>query len=182
MTEVSIRNIKSPNVFTAQNSIDLIQSIHFYTHFIESIRTATQYYLDNCNSESLDICRKIYQLDPENIENLFLIVANNLVIKDSDQAIYYAKQIIQINQNSGEAYYNLGNAYCQKQQYNEAVLCYNKSIEINPFYINSYRNIAIVYLSLGDIKSAIKSYESVIDIYPHPSVYCDIAFLYYKIV
>lgn len=81
-----------------------------------------------------------------------------------------------------EAYYDLGNAYCQKQQFNEAIICYNKSIEINPFHINSYRNIAVVYLSLGDIISAIKSYEEAIDIYPHPSVYCDVAFLYNKIV
>lgn len=55
-------------------------------------------------------------------------------------------------------------------------------MSINPFFINAYRNIAIIYISLGDIVSAIYAYESIVNIHPHPSVYCDIAFLYYKIV
>lgn len=101
MSELRTLNSKSPNVFTAQNSINLMQSIYFCYYFIESLRSALNFYVANSNSESLDICRKIYQLDPENIDNLFMIVANNLAIKDSDQAIFYLKQILQLNPNSG---------------------------------------------------------------------------------
>ncbi len=53
-------------------------------------------------------------------------------------------------------YCNIGIAYLELQDYNEAIEALNKSIEINPKSTNSLINLALVYKHLGNLDKAIK--------------------------
>lgn len=87
-----------------QNSL-IINSIFYFLIILESFNDALKLFIENNNSESLDICSKIYLLSPDNINNLFLLVANNIVIKNADKAIYYSQKIIQLQPNSSGLFY-----------------------------------------------------------------------------
>ena len=69
-----------------------------------------------------------------------------------------------------EAYYNQGNAYEKKGQYNEAISDYTKAIEINPMYADAYYTRGVVYYYKKDYEKALddfyKAQELGIDVPP----------------
>lgn len=52
------------------------------------------------------------------------------------------------------AYYNRGNAKRDLTEYQAAITDQRKAIEINPYYIDAYRNISIAKEKKGDLKGA----------------------------
>ena len=54
-----------------------------------------------------------------------------------------------------KAYYNRGNAYNQKGEYDRAIEDYAKAIELKPHDANTYYNRGIAYYSKDDFISAI---------------------------
>lgn len=51
----------------------------------------------------------------------------------------------QYNGNDGNSFYYLGNLWYDKKQYDLAVKCWEKSVEINPNFPTTYRNLALAY-------------------------------------
>ena len=49
------------------------------------------------------------------------------------------------------AYYDRGNAYLNKGQYNKAISDYNRAIEINPGDATAYFNRGSAYVNIGNI-------------------------------
>ncbi len=52
--------------------------------------------------------------------------------------------------NNAETYYNRGNAYGKKGQYDKAISDYTKAIEINPSYAKAYYNRGVAYIKEGE--------------------------------
>lgn len=61
-----------------------------------------------------------------------------------DKSIEYYKKAIKVKVNSSELYNDIGVAYKHAGKLNEAVICFKKSIEINPKF-------ALPYINLGNI-------------------------------
>ena len=74
---------------------------------------------------------------------------------------------IKIKPNFAGAWYNKGNAYYSKGEYDLAIQCYEKAIEINPNYAEAWNNKGNAYGDKGEYDLAIKCYEKAIEINPN---------------
>ena len=53
---------------------------------------------------------------------------------------------------SAEVYYSQANEFYKNNQYEKAIIAYNKAIEINPNYADVYYNKGIVLKKLGQFE------------------------------
>jgi protein O-GlcNAc transferase len=65
-----------------------------------------------------------------------------------------------------EFYMELGNAFSMSNDYEQAILNYNKAIQINPTFEQVHHNLATVLIKCTRIYEAIKSYQQAITIKP----------------
>jgi tetratricopeptide (TPR) repeat protein len=68
------------------------------------------------------------------------------------------------------AYYNLGNAYNNKKQYDRAIAEFDKAITLNPKHANAYGNRGYAYEKLGQRDKAIADFRKVIELRPGDKV------------
>ncbi|OGP69033.1 MAG: hypothetical protein A2170_06220 [Deltaproteobacteria bacterium RBG_13_53_10] len=79
-----------------------------------------------------------------------------------------------------EAYYNRGNAYWDKGQLDQAILDYNRALELNPGYAEAYNNRGVAYRNKGQYDQAILDYNKAFEINPRfAEVYYIRAVTYY---
>jgi tetratricopeptide (TPR) repeat protein len=64
------------------------------------------------------------------------------------------------------AYNKRGIAYWSKGQYDQAILDYNKALEINPRYADAYNNRGVAYADTGQYDQAILDYNKALEINP----------------
>jgi len=60
-----------------------------------------------------------------------------------------------------------GNEYYYKKEYNEALKCYDKAIEINPNSANAWNNKGLALVLLSNYDEALKCYDKAIEINPN---------------
>jgi tetratricopeptide (TPR) repeat protein len=75
-----------------------------------------------------------------------------IVLKDSNHIVAWY--------NKGNVLYNLGN-------YEEAIKCYDRALEINPNYVDALSNKAIIFANLDKVDQAIKYIDRVLEINPN---------------
>lgn len=81
-----------------------------------------------------------------------------------DKAIKYYEKSLHITQDN-EAFCNLGVCYYNKSDYINAINCFKKAVEINPYDHISYYNMGNAYYSLGDAENAERYYSIAKDVY-----------------
>ena len=79
---------------------------------------------------------------------------------------HYNRQVLNINPNYAEAYYNIGVAHTDKGDVDAAISSYKMAVKIKPDYADAYNNLGIAQQSRGDINGAINSYKKTIKINP----------------
>jgi len=67
---------------------------------------------------------------------------------------------------SWDLYYNLGNVYIRKEEYEKAVAVFRKALAISPENTDVLRNIAIACLKMNDTDKAIEYFEQIYRIDP----------------
>jgi tetratricopeptide (TPR) repeat protein len=72
--------------------------------------------------------------------------------------------VIELNPNDAHAYYNRGNAYSSKADYDRAIDDYNRAIELNPKNAHAYYNRGVAYQSKGDYDRALADYNKAIEL------------------
>ncbi|MBC6472553.1 MAG: CHAT domain-containing protein [Hormoscilla sp. GM102CHS1] len=70
------------------------------------------------------------------------------------------------NLNFADAHYNLGVAFYEKGQLEQAISSYLKAIEINPDFADAHNNLGIAFYDLGRIDEAIAAYQQALFIDP----------------
>jgi len=88
----------------------------------------------------------------------------------------YAKQVgidmdlkkpgIATKQAEADEWFNKGNTAYQSKDYDEAIKCYKKSVEIDPSFASAFYNLGIVYGVKGMLDEAISAYKKVLMIKP----------------
>jgi predicted O-linked N-acetylglucosamine transferase (SPINDLY family) len=73
---------------------------------------------------------------------------------------------IEINPNSSQAYFNLGNALQELKRLDEALMNYDKAIALKPDYADAFNNRANTLLSLNRLDEALMSYDKAIAFKP----------------
>lgn len=79
-------------------------------------------------------------------------------------------QIIAIDPNNAQAYYNLGTAQYDQGKLEEARVSYRKAIVLNPLNTDAYINLGSVLSDLGQFAEAVSNFEMAIQIDPKSSL------------
>ena len=58
-----------------------------------------------------------------------------------------------------EAYFTMGNEYRKKGNYDKAIECLEKAVEINPNLAKAYSNMELVYEALGNQDKATECFQ-----------------------
>jgi tetratricopeptide (TPR) repeat protein len=78
-----------------------------------------------------------------------------------------------------QAYYNLGNAYDSLGRIDDAILHYQRALQINPYYLETYNTLGALYQNHGRIDEAIKQYRAVLKLNSDfPDVYYNLGLAY----
>jgi len=81
----------------------------------------------------------------------------------------------------GVSYYNRGTVYMNEEEYDQAILCFDKAIKINPRFAEAYCNRATTYKNKGEYDKAISDYTRAIEIDPEFAVaYCNRAVVFHS--
>lgn len=76
-----------------------------------------------------------------------------------DKAISLYQQIIRQKGTSPDILYNLGNAYCRKSEYGEAMICYSRARKLDPGNEEIDNNIAFLNNKIADSNRALQHGE-----------------------
>ena len=85
-------------------------------------------------------------------------------MEDYDNAIKYYTKVIELDNNSLEAYYNRALAKMEINLYNEAIEDFKRIIELDKENTDAYLNIGICYDYMEEYNKSIEYYSKVIEI------------------
>lgn len=134
-------------------SLDYLQSI---------INLYDQGLFQKSLSESSQMIEKF----PDSIALYNLAGASNLGLMKFDHAIDCYKQVLRINPDYAEAYFNMGIALKKKGDLEAAIYSYKQALKINPDFAGALNNIGNILKDKGDIEAAINNYKQAIKIKP----------------
>jgi Flp pilus assembly protein TadD len=86
-----------------------------------------------------------------------------------EDALMWWQKVIEINPNESVAYYNMGSVYLLLKRYAEGIEASRKSLEIYPHRKEAVTNLALGEMIGGDIRTAIRILEGLINekvVYP----------------
>ncbi len=109
----------------------------------------------------IELIKKISNLltkYPKSIFLLNLLGATHNELNNFDKAIHYFNEIIKLNKNFADAYYNLGIIYKKIDKIEESINNYTACININPDKFEAYNNLGNIHRDNNDIEKAIKNY------------------------
>jgi tetratricopeptide (TPR) repeat protein len=128
------------------------------------------------------ICSQILAERPEHILNSFLLGQVAMGENNVSRAIAHFSQFLSqadaeggyskdeslhfLRMYIGEAHNNMGMAFAKQKSFDRAITHYNKALEINPDFANTYYNLGNVFLRRGELDEAIKHYTKALDLAP----------------
>ena len=116
---------------------------------------------------------------PTQIKNEAIIYYNkaiNATSSNTDSAIKFYLQAIEVESRFIQAYDNLGQLFRVTEQYSQAIECYEKSISIYPLGHIAQINLATLYYNQNNSTKAMQHYKSIIKIQPEsPEGYYGVA-------
>ncbi len=98
-----------------------------------------------------------------------------------EESIKYYEEILK-EKNNSEVWNNLGTAYLNLDNFNKAVECFNKSLELNPQQFVALNNLGVIHVQEGKFDEAISYFRKAINIKPDkPSIWENLAECYERI-
>lgn len=117
-------------------------------------------------SEAEKLYLEILELAPDNTDTLNLLGLLKLQQQQFDDAIFYIKKAVALKP-CAYFYVNLGTAYSDKEDYQNAIECFKKALEYNKEDYDAWFNLGFCYKQLKDYEKAIQAYQSAIAIKPN---------------
>jgi tetratricopeptide (TPR) repeat protein len=129
-------------------------------HYTEALNLLEKAYMEHDSSD---------QLKTSLIDLLFEFGdhKNDELVADYSGAVDVFKRIIQIDPKNYRAHYNLGIAFQNLNQLDEALEAFQTAIGIKPDYYFCYYNIGLVFEEKKDLIKAIEYYEKAMKIEPN---------------
>ena len=113
-----------------------------------------------------DLYNQALRINPTSVETLINLGSIYIAFNDYDKAEMFFKNALQISPNE-TIYQLLGNLYCEQNKLNDSLICFSKSLKINPKNSKSYSGLGKVFLKLNKIKESIDAYETAIKLDPN---------------
>lgn len=156
------------NVFTAERKLTVGQSelpssrVQDYLAFRRSVRddSAQQLSLETTVASRIDV--------PADIKPADLLKRGNDAARNGNYAlaIDLLKRTVDADPKSNMGWNDLGLAYLNSRQYEQATKSFQKQIEINGYHPYAYNNLGLVYLRQGNYEEAIKWFNKQIEVDP----------------
>lgn len=108
-------------------------------------------------NQQLEYLQKKVQAEPKNLENRVGLGYTYFLKGDNRQAIKELKQVIEMDKNYYDAYYNLGLVYGNEERLDEALEIFQKAVELAPRDYKAHLQKGIVYRKMKMYKEAIDS-------------------------
>ena len=88
-------------------------------------------------------------------------------IGEFDKAIAMLEKEIELDtiSNIYYVYQTLGNIYHHKKDYDKSIINYKKTIELNPFYVRPYVNLAGIFELTGDKQQSVDYYMAAVELF-----------------
>ena len=113
-------------------------------------------------SESLIVCQKSVQLDPQDAKahnNLAIILLLQSRLEEAEKSL---RQAIELKPDLAEAHNNLGVILKKRRKFTEACSAYIQAINFNPDFIDAYENLGMVIKKVRFNSSNVKLYPLLI--------------------
>ena len=86
-------------------------------------------------------------------------------LNEHEKAIEQFKEAVVLGtENEGSILYNIGNSFIALNQKSNAILYYNKAINVDKKHFNARRNLAITYYQTGNSKNAVEHLKRLIQL------------------
>ena len=86
---------------------------------------------------------------------------------NSEQAVAYIRQALQLRPDLAEAHYNLGNALSQLGKLEEATASYTEAVRLRPGYVEAHNNLGNALKEIGRLEEAAANYRAVVHVRPN---------------
>lgn len=128
------------------------------------LRISWTYWIQGLYDEGKKWCLKSYKKKymMSGIQEIYADIMYAYFFETPYDAIKHINQLRQIDDQTPESYYLMGNRYYELQQYDKAIPEFEKSLEIynkrgeKPFYTANYSDLGMAYLKTGQIGEAKK--------------------------
>ena len=124
---------------------------------------------------------RLIQLKP--IESRTLSSLSQIYLQEGlyDTAITFLRKGLSVDSNSQQLHYLLGSAYRSSKKIIDAIVEYNRALELNPAYFPCIRDIAFAYLDADSIVYATIAFQQALAMQPtDASLKMNLANCYYK--
>jgi len=92
--------------------------------------------------------------------------ASQLVQSDPEKAEKLLLRAVELNPESVKGFFQLGLFYVGKEDYNQAIIQYNKAAELNPGYPNTFYNLGYIYAKTKNYPKAEEMFERTVALAP----------------
>ncbi|MBM4137690.1 MAG: tetratricopeptide repeat protein [Nitrospira sp.] len=133
----------------------------------EAIALAFKHYQAGNLQQAQDIYNEILQKNPQDSGIMYLLGIIYYQEGNYDLAIEYIRKALEFNPLSDAyAYFYLGNALKNKKQFDEAITCYQRALQMNPQLIEAYHNLAWIFQEKNQTDEAITYYQKALNLNP----------------
>jgi len=124
---------------------------------------ASIYESKNDDKNAINIYKQIISLIPDSTEGTTKEEVNNKKIENY-------RNILSLDPYNLEAWEGLAIIYEANEEYEKALVCYEKATEIAPYDIDLWINVGNLYIAKKDYESAIEYYEKAINLAPDHAI------------
>ena len=110
--------------------------------------------------------RKVISLDPRNFDGLHLMGVLQAQQGHPKRAIEWIQKAIAIYADHPAAHANLGNAYKELQQYDQALACLQRALKLAPDYAKAHAHLGHLWLLMRQPEQAISSLNRALELDP----------------
>jgi len=110
-------------------------------------------------------------------------LAEAMIAKGSNiAAINILKKEVKKHPADYQAWFMLGVTQAKRRQFHDAVLAFNKVVELQPSLAEPHNNLAVIYNEMGDLRAAVRELETSLELNPaYGTAYENIGDMYVKL-
>lgn len=105
---------------------------------------------------------EVLNIAPENVIALHNLSSILRRLGDPKRALEFMRKAQSQGLNTFQMFHNFGNIYSDLNLLDEAIFAYQKAINLNPFYEDSYYNLTAIYAELGRFEKSVELFKKAI--------------------
>jgi tetratricopeptide (TPR) repeat protein len=132
----------------------------------EQFELAVEHYQKENFQEAENICKKILEVDSQNIDAIRLLSMLYYQLKKYDLAVTFLQKALKCEPNDFYTLFLLGNVFLDLGNLDEAAMYFQNSIELNPSFADAHYNIAFIFEKTDQYEKALSSYRQALSLNP----------------